>query len=399
MKSFFTTGLILLGITAWVAKAAHAQSDPSSNSLFPLATAASASPGVQPAAYQGATAPAPTPAAGTGGTFSANLSEAPCDAMEPCAADPVGKWYGVAMALAMTRNRAPATWTTAASNDPFDLRMNTQNAGADWAGGGQITIGYAWRGCNGPALAFTYWGLTTMNGSDVVNDTTGNPATALSGKINWGSITINGTPATTFFDNAQQQGVWRKDRTDNLELNLQSGTYTVGSLQAAGLIGFRYFRFAEDLTYGSASFGNSFSSNGGADAAYLNFQCQNNLYGGQVGSILSSVMTRRLTVFAVPKVGVYGNSMTNLQQIYAGNAQNAPDSHFYTYKTDVSVLSELDAGVTWAHNANVKFILGYRVISVTNLSLGDNQFGAYDHVEQGGSLILHGAFIGFNWIL
>jgi len=303
------------------------------------------------------------------------------------------------MALAMTRNRAPAYWTTTAANDPFDLRLNTQNAGVDWTGGGQITLGYVWRGCGGPAVAVTYWSLSPMDASASVSDTTGNPATALSSTLGWGSATINGQPATLYFDNAQTQAVWRSDRVNNIELNLQSGTYTAGSLQVAGLMGFRYFQFTESLIYGSASFGNTFESNGGADAAYVNFNCQNNLFGGQVGSVLSSVMTRRLTVFATPKIGSYSNEMTNLQQVYAGSSVNTPDSYFYTYKSDVSVLSELDAGLTWNCSSRIQLIAGYRVVSVTNLSLGDNQFGAYGHVEQSGSLILHGAFLGFSWIL
>ena len=173
----------------------------------------------------------------------------------------------------------------------------------------------------------------------------------------------------------------------------------IGNLQATGLVGVRYFHFAENLIYGSASFGNSFASHGGADAAYLNIRCNNNLFGGQVGSMLTSVLTRRLSAYATPKVGVFGNQMTNLTQVYAGSAINTPDSYFTTVKPDVSVLSELDAGLTWAYNANIQLVCGYRVVSVTNLSLAENQFGAYNHVEQGGSLILHGAFLGFSWLL
>ena len=161
----------------------------------------------------------------------------------------------------------------------------------------------------------------------------------LSSTIGFGSTLINGLPASTYFNNAQEQAIWRRDRTDNFEMNVQSGTYTTGSLQVAGLMGFRYFRFSDSLTYGSASFGNSFTSNGGGDAAYLNFQCHNSLYGGQVRAMLSSIMTRRLTVFAVPKVGVYGNTMVDLQQIYGGSTVNSPVSYFHTNKTDVSVLA------------------------------------------------------------
>ncbi len=403
MKSFLKTALVLAGMIAWGAGEARAQINPSTSSLFPLSIDAPGSAGVEPAAYNArATDGSRVSLVGympqSAWSQDAVEQTAPCDALESCDSSK-GMWYGSLMALAMTRNRAPALWTTTASNDPLDLRMNTQNAGADWAGGGQVNVAYAWRGCGGPAVAFTYWGLTPMNGSASVSDITGNPATALSSTIGFGSTLINGLPASTYFNNAQEQAIWRRDRTDNFEMNVQSGTYTTGNLQVAGLMGFRYFRFSDSLTYGSASFGNSFTSNGGGDAAYLNFQCHNSLYGGQLGAILSSLMTRRVTVFAVPKVGVYGNTMVDLQQIYGGSTVNSPVSYFHTNKTDVSVLSELDTGVTWACNANVKIICGYRVISVTNLALADNQFGAYNHVEQSGSLILHGAFLGFTWLL
>src|SRR5262249_35185020 len=144
-------------------------------------------------------------------------------------------WYAMAFGLVMGRNRAPATWTTTANGDPNDVVLNTQNAGANWTGGGQITLGFAWNGAGGPAIAFTYWGLGAMDGFASVSDTTGNPGTALNSRIDWGTTTLNGTLATTFFDNAQEQAVWRTDRAVNTEINVLSGTYTVGSFQVAGL--------------------------------------------------------------------------------------------------------------------------------------------------------------------
>ena len=315
-----------------------------------------------------------------------------------CPVDCNRKWYAYAYGLAMTRNRAPAFWTTTASNDPFNLLMNTQNAGAGWTGGGQVTVGYAWLGAGGPALALTYWGLGDMTGSSSVSDNTGNPLTALSSTLNFSAVPIHGNPGSFYFDNAQEQAVWRRDSAQNFEANLQSANYAVGSFRVAALAGFRYFRFTEDLTYGSASFGNSFVSNGGADAAYIKIQCHNDLFGGQFGAIISSVLTRRVTAFFVPKVGIYGNQMSNLSQIYAGDAVNSPVSVLTTHKADVSVLSELDFGLNWAVNPAWRLTAGYRVVGVNNLSLADNQFAAYAHVEQGGSLILHGAFMGLGWM-
>jgi hypothetical protein len=252
MKSFLKTALVLVVMIAWGANEARAQSNPAASSLFPLSIDGAAPAGVEPAAYNArATDGYSVSPVGdmTQSAWSDDAVEptAPSGALESCDA-PQGQWFGSLMALAMTRNRAPALWTTTASNDPFDLRMNTQNTGADWAGGGQVNVAYAWRGCGGPAVAFTYWGLTPMNGSASVSDVTGNPATALSSTINFGSIVINGIPASTYFNNAQEQAVWRRDRTDNFEMNVQSGTYTTGSLQVAGLMGFRYFRFRADST-------------------------------------------------------------------------------------------------------------------------------------------------------
>lgn len=403
MKRSCAAGFVLLVVTACLAPSARAQWPAFGSSLSPLPSVTATSSGVQPASYYSGpvalsnTPPASQLPAGNWCGCYDDASQSPgvgsCDS---CCDDCASCWFAVGTGLIMTRNRAPAFWTTTTMNDPFNLLLNTQNAAANWVGGGQATFGYACGGASGPALVFTYWGLAPMEGSATVSDQTGNPATALSSTLNWGTTTINGNPATLYFENAQIQGVWREDRTDNVEVNIQTGTHAFGGVHVAALCGFRYFRFSDELTYGSASFGNSFTSNGGADAAYVNFRCNNNLYGGQVGGIASLVMTRRISLFAIPKVGVYGNQMNNLTLVYAGDAQNNPDTDFTTHKSDVSVLSELDLGLSWAFHSRWRLSGGYRIVSVTNLALADNQFAAYGMIEQSGSLILHGAFIGLG---
>ena len=47
-----------------------------------------------------------------------------------------GGWFTYFGALAMTRNRANPYWTTYQTNNKPNQLMNTQNAGAGWAGGG-----------------------------------------------------------------------------------------------------------------------------------------------------------------------------------------------------------------------------------------------------------------------
>jgi len=282
-------------------------------------------------------------------------------------------------------------------NDFFDLKMNTQSAGADWSGGGQITVGYAWRGVGGPAVAVTYWGLTPMKGSASVSDTTGNPATALNSTIDFSQVTVNGQPGNVYFSGAQEQALWRTDRADNFEVNFQTESFQVGSFKIAGLGGFRYFRFSDDLLYGSASFGNSFTSNGGADAAYLRILTINNLFGAQLGSIITSQVTDRLTFFATPKVGAFGNQMISLQQLYAGSGPSNFASNFKDHKADFAGLAELDLGLAWAIRPNILLTGGYRLVAVANLALADNQYTAYTGIAQNGDLILHGILAGFTW--
>src|SRR4029079_12922576 len=125
------------------------------------------------------------------------------------------EWSVTVLGLVLGRNRAPAFWTTTTVNDPFNLLMNTQSAGAQWTGGAQLTAAYAWNGCGGPGLAFTFWGLGAMNGSASVMDTTGNPATALQSTIDFSAVTINGNPGSVYFDNAQQQAIWRTRKGEN----------------------------------------------------------------------------------------------------------------------------------------------------------------------------------------
>jgi hypothetical protein len=326
----------------------------------------------------------------------------------------------------MTRNRANPYWTTFQTNNNPNQLMNTQNAGAGWAGGGQVTLGYAFCGCNGcgdgcdqcgqcgqcgpcasagPALAFTYWGLTPMTGFSSVTDQTGNINTALSTPINLGGVTISGNPAGSYFDNAHEQRIWRSDRVNNFEANLlQYGMINTGRLQVAALAGFRYFRFSESLTYGSVAFGHNFGDNGGANEAYLGFRCVNNLFGGQLGAFFNYAVTDRFGVFFIPKVGIFGNQMNSQTLLYSGDQAANPTYNIAANKSDVSVLGELDSGVNWAWTDNVRLYMGYRVIGVANVALADNQFlpfladtQGFGQVKQSGSIIIHGAMAGFVW--
>lgn len=378
------TGLILLAALAGLASEAHAQWGLTTTSLPPWSAA-----GPECSGDQGSTAQQSWYGAPGGDAAACDWGTATCgDCCE-------SKWYAVAMGLVMTRNRAPAIPTTVTVDDPFNLLMNTQSAAAGWTGGGQVTVGYAWNGSGGPSLATTYWGLAPMNGYASVSDTTGNPATALSSTLIFNNVTINGNPSDFYFDTAQQQALWRKDQVDNVEINVLTGTYSFTGVQVAGLAGFRYFRFAEDLTFGSSAFGHDLDDP--ANSAYYQISTSNNLFGAQLGAAINLIMTQRLTMFAVPKVGLFGNQMNKAESLYSGLTPDVPAAFDTEHKSDFSVLGELDAGLSWAFYDNWTLTGGYRVVSVSNLALADNQFGSYGLFRQNGSLILQGIFFGLGW--
>jgi hypothetical protein len=306
--------------------------------------------------------------------------------------------------LIMSRNRANPFWTTYQTNNNVNQLMNTQNAGAGWAGGGQVTVGYGLCGCGGPALAFTYWGVGPMNGFSEITDPTNNLSTPINLNTQSGSVMIGAQTAASFFDNSPDQKIWRSDRVNNFELNLlQSSFVNTGRLQITALAGFRYFRFDERLTYGSVAFGHNFGDNGGADEAYLGFGCSNNLFGAQLGAYFNYMLTNRLGLFFIPKAGIYGNQMNCRAQLYAGDGTQGFD--ISSHKSDISFLGELDGGLNWAINNSWRAYLGYRVVGVAGVALGDNQFlpyladnAGFAQVKQNGDLILHGAMAGVTWV-
>jgi hypothetical protein len=320
-----------------------------------------------------------------------------------------GGFFGSIGGVVMTRNRANAFLTTYQNTAPPEPVMFTQSAGAGWTGGGEVTLGYAFGGsnhcgpygacgaCGGPGIAFTWWGTGEMTGFAQANDTTGVQATSLNSTFDLTGVTINGNPWSDYFMEAESQRIWRTDNTNSVEANLLSGSiFDTDRVQLIGLAGFRYFRFSEVLTYGSLAFGGTWGGNNGDDEGYLSFRSINNLYGGQMGAIFTCMMTQKITGYIAPKAGVYGNQMVVRTRIYSGNGTVSED--FTDYKSDFSFLGQIDAGLTYMITPNSYAYLGYRVVGVSNVALGDEQFMPGVSIKQSGSLILHGATFGLAWL-
>jgi len=431
MKSFWKTGLVLFASLTWAASA-QAQTDGyATPSLLPLPAVSPMYPTSVPASYSSSgydawgnttttsrqeSLPQPTvpPALSNpnGASDFENALHSPCgEACDTCDTPcRSGTWFGSIGALVMGRNRANGYWTTYETNNNPNQLMNTQNAGANWAGGGQVTAGYMFGNCccPGPGIAFTYWGLGPMTANSSV---TAAPGGTLSSPIDLGFVTIGGLQASQFFDNAHEQRIARDDRFNNFELNLLSPAfYNGGRLTVTGLVGVRYLRFDERLSYSSVADGFNFGDNGGVDQATLAFRTVNNLWGGQVGANMNYMLTDRLGVFVMPKGGIFLNQMNGLTQLYRGdglyavNQLTGDNFNYGAHKTDVAFLGEIDTGFSWAFCRNVQAYVGYRVIGIANVALADNQFlpfladqAGYQQIKQNGALIVHGGMAGIAW--
>ncbi len=312
------------------------------------------------------------------------------------------RWFGSIGGLAMTRNAPNAFWTTYQTNVNSNQLMETQQAGGNWGGGGQVTFGRWWCCCNtGLGVQFVYWQIWGMGGYSNITSATNN----LSTPIDLGGVNITsgaGTfPAGQFFDNSPEHRIWRTDNVVNLEINfLEQQMYaTPNFCTMTFLAGFRYFRFQEALTFGSVAFGDSFGQNGGADEAYLRSQCTNNLFGGQIGMLTNFALSPTWGFYLQPKVGAFANSITVRNQLYTGDGFSQFD--IQSYKTAFSLLAELDIGTYYWLTPNCQIFAGWRVLGVSNLALGDNQFlpyladtAGYGTVKANGDLILTGGFAG-----
>ncbi len=322
-----------------------------------------------------------------------------------------GLWYASFGALGMTRNAPNPFWTTADSVNVSQQLMNTKQAGyGAWGPGGQMTLARWWCPCNtgcgcGPqymlGLQFVYWQLADMNNGVAVN-TSRQYVSAIDFSV--GSIpNLNGQQPGYYFDGSQSQKILRTDRYLNIEINglVQPIYNNPGCFSATLLAGFRYFRFQDVVTYGSVRDTYYFGQDGGIYDAYIQSNCTNNLFGGQIGTLLNFAVTPTWGLYAIPKFGVFGNQINIANSYYGGNGAVAYDIH--ASGTVCSLMGELDSGAYWWMTPNCQLYAGWRVVGLSNVALADNQFlpyladsAGFATVKSNGDVILTGAFAGFS---
>lgn len=371
----------------------------------------------------------PAPVGGAGGPSAAECGWTDDDSCGGCCAPSYCcNWFGSFGALVMNRDKPNPFWTSYETGNNPNQVLNTRGAKDDWQGGWETTIGYWFGCCNSGCnscdscnscnnccntvrygLGVTYWGLADMNGyTSIRGDSL--PAGTVSTPIDVtnGNPLIGGVPAAAFFDNATEHRIWREDSFQNAEINfLSQSLLNTRCSQITWLAGFRYLHFGERLTFGSVAGGSEFGDNtganvGGAAEAYLSSHVTNNMFGFQIGGRGDYFITQKFGVYIAPKIGLLGNDINVRNTLNSGTGAQGFD--ISGSKNGFAMLGELDAGMSYQFSARWRGYLGYRVLGVTNVALGDNQFlpfladaGGFADVKDNGSLILHGATAGLQF--
>jgi hypothetical protein len=209
--------------------------------------------------------------------------------------------------------------------------------------------------------------------------------------------------------------LWRRNEIHSVEVNLVRTRMLANCAQPVDFeweMGVRYFRFWEQLRFGTLS-----SAGAGwhdlAETAYLEDQVTNNLIGGQLGFNAGWYFHPSCRLFIAPKLGIYNNHIEQYANLTLGDGTVAtvttPSNGAFPVKSTknaLSFLTQMDVGLDWQLTQRFSAQVGYRVMVATGMALADHQIPHYindtpefAHVATNGELILHGAFAGasFNY--
>ncbi len=323
-----------------------------------------------------------------------------------CPAQPV--WYASVSTLVLSRDKANQLWTTCDAGDETNKLSGTQDMNMACGWGGEIRFGRRFCGCGHRALEAVYWTTEPFNGRLM----TRNGAAQVDSPLNFNDIFFGGAAANLWFNGADEHLLQRRNEFHNVEINMVH--YPVfcegnGYWDFSWLAGIRYFRFEEELLFGSVRAGGTWSH--GADQAYLTDQIENNLIGFQLGCDAGYRVAPKWRLFAAPRFGVYNNHIRNFFELHLEDAtcatQTAYPGEVYpvsSHKDVLSFLGQIDLGMSYQFSRNWSAKVGYRVVAITGVGLADNQIPnrvadipTIRNIDTNADLILHGAFVGVEY--
>lgn len=330
------------------------------------------------------------------------------DYAEACLGRFQPKWYVSVSGLVMARGDRPnKVAVTHEAGNERNLLMHTQKD-LPWRAGGEIRFGRFF-GCGAWAIEAAYWTLDPLTSVD--SQTHPNlVSTPLDfTDVEWADPQLPGFPGN-LFDVAEEHRLWRRNEVHNIELALISDRLchlSRGPFKVGWSAGVRYFRFEEDLRFGSMD------QNGlafGIDPdmeGYLDETIVNDLVGVQSGWCLDYCRDR-WQLYAFPKVGVCINHIRNRFTAYRGDGEllapvpaGYPPYPVNSTRDVFALLTEIDVGLRWQFATKWRATVGYRVTIATGVGLADDQipFSVADtpelaDIDFNGHLLLHGARAG-----
>ncbi len=295
---------------------------------------------------------------------------------------------------------------------------------ADHGNFGGFDVNLARRKGNGNGFEVRYFQLDPSRASRALDGgplalgtaTPGGPAIFLSG------VGVPGTTAAEIYNFADVHQITRETSIDNAELNLLrlgrigQRQHGVGrTVSHEYLVGFRYLKFDESFNYSAQAFrpGNVASVLSRAD--YLN-EVSNSLYGAQIGGRTEIGFLRRFSLIIGTKAGIFSNHYENNQNITFHPRGNPPvtaqvvdgpyqGQAFDTHgeNSDLTMLGELDLGVTCQLYRNSRLRVGYRALFVSDVALAVPQtevffsdLNAVSSPTANDDLMLHGGYFGLE---
>lgn len=300
-------------------------------------------------------------------------------------------WFLAVSGLVLTRDVPNNVELAYSQAVPQISILNTERAAMDqWVGGVEMRLGRA-LGDRG-AFEFVYWSTETLDERLSVRDENNQ----INSRLDFQNLSYQGTPLSDIFNDSHEQRLYRTNVFENIELNLLQRAMIVDPTERFGMTAFtgiRYFRFDETLKYDAVAAGAEFADNDPNTQTDYWVREKNRLLGWQLGARWHA-QAGRLRIFALPRFGLFGNRIG--QQQHACMVLND-----HANKTDVTLLGQLDLGLTYHLFSCCSAYVSYRAMAFSGVATADDNYArtftsppALDSINSSGSLILHGWQIG-----
>jgi hypothetical protein len=304
-----------------------------------------------------------------------------------------GPWFVSLGGLVMTRDVPNNVGLAFVGADPEISVLNTEQAGFDWVGGweGRVgrSIGQQW------AIEAVYWGLQPMDTQISVRG-----ADNINSRLDFGTQAFEGTLMADYFNNSREQRVRRVNEFHNIEVNLLQTAMMVDPNGRFGMTffsGARYFRYREDFDYLGVMAGAEFFQNDFNTQAGYHIQAHNHLIGWQIGSRGHLFLGEKFRLYAVPRVGVFANNISQYQEL-------CMVINMHSRKVDVAFLGQLDVGASYQLFRCCSIYAGYRAMGIAGVANADDNIPIsfmsqpdMAQINSSGSIILHGANAGIQF--